>query len=93
MSYIDIEDRKRLNYNRFTESDGSDYDYRKYERSFSGRMTKRRWQIINRFCRHQTYRIHIASDYDCTGQCCGQSMEFTYSRNQVIVRLCRSYDY
>lgn len=85
--------RNRVNYNRFSTLPDSDYAYRKYERCFSGRMTKKRWQIISSFCRRNSYRNHIASDYDCTGQLCGHYMEFEYKLNQVVVRLDMSYDY
>lgn len=82
-----------MNYKPFRELPDSTHDYRRFERSFSGRMTKQRWKIISRFCRRQTYTIPVYSDYDCTGQCCGQSMQFEYKLNQVVVRLNMSYDY
>jgi hypothetical protein len=85
--------RNSLKYNKFTESSDSNYDYRKFERCFSGRMTKRRWQILNSYCRRNSYRIHIASDYDCTGSLCGHYMELSYSCNQVVIKLAMSYDY
>ena len=85
--------RNRINYNKFSPLPDSEYDYEKYERSFSGRMTKKRWQIISSFCRRNSYRNHIVSDYDCTGQLCGHYMEFNYSKNQVVVKLSMSYDY
>lgn len=85
--------RNSINYSRFNTLPESEYDYKQFERVFSGRMTKKRWQVISSFCRRNSYRNHIASDYDCTGQLCGQYMEFRYSRNQVVIRLCMSYDY
>lgn len=51
--------RAGMNYKPFKEMPDSQYDYRKFERSFSGRMTKQRWKIISRFCRRQTYTIII----------------------------------
>lgn len=85
--------RTGINYKKFSELPDSEYDYKKFERSFSGRMTKKRWQLINSFCRRMTYRVRVCSDYDCTGRFCGQSMEFEYKHNQVVVRLNMSYDY
>lgn len=85
--------RDRINYNRFNELPESQYDYKKFERCFSGRITKKRWQLINSFCRRQSYRIHICSDYDCTGKLCGQYMNFSYKHNQVVITLTMSYDY
>lgn len=85
--------RDTVKYNKFNELRDSDYDYRKFERSFSGRMTKRRWQIINSYCRRNSYRNHIASDYDCTGQLCGHYMDFTYHHNQIVISLSKPYDY
>jgi hypothetical protein len=86
-------ERSTINYDRFKELPDSDFAYRKFERVFSGRMTKRRWQIISSFCRKHSYRPRVYSDYDCTGALCGHYMEFTYTRNQVSVQLAMSYDY
>lgn len=96
MNYNDYainRDELRINYNRFRELPDSDYDYRRFNRVFSGRMTKGRWKIISRFCRMHSCRIPVYSDYDCTGQLCGKDMEFTYKHNQVDIRLNMSYDY
>lgn len=91
--YENVVVRNSVKYNKFTELNDSEYDYRKFERCFSGRMTKKRWQLINSYCRRNSYRNRIASDYDCTGQLCGHYMEFSYSHNQVVIKLNMSYDY
>ena len=91
--YNTKKDDNIINYHRFKELPDSEYDYRRFERVFSGRITKKRWQLIHRFCRLHSYRIPVYSDYDCTGQLCGKDMEFTYKHNQVVIRLSMSYDY
>jgi len=72
-----------------------DADYRQYQRVFTGRMTKRRWKIIDRFCRLNTFRPHYrcGHDWDCCGCFCGQSMDFEYSRNQVVISFSKSFNY
>lgn len=72
-----------------------DIDYREYERTFSGRMTKKRWQIIDRFCRLQSYRptYRCGHEWDCCGCFCGQNMSFTYNRNQVVISFTQSFNY
>lgn len=67
MPYATDKDELKINYQRFIEKPDSEYDYRRYERVFSGRMTKSRWKTISRFCRMHSYRIPTYSDHDCTG--------------------------
>lgn len=73
----------------------SDFDYRTYERTFSGRMTKARWKIIDSFCRAHSYhpRYRCGHDYDCCGCFCGQGMKFTYKHNQITVGFSQSFNY
>lgn len=80
---------------RFEETEESDFDYRKYERVFSGRMTKKRYKIIDRFCRTRSRRprYRCGHDFDCCGCMCGQHLSFSYQKNQVIIYLQHSYNY
>jgi hypothetical protein len=80
---------------KFYSTEESEMDYRIYERIFSGRMTKRRYKIIESFCRRYTYRpyYNCGHEYDCCGCFCGQNMSFTYKQNQVVIRFTQSFNY
>lgn len=80
---------------KFVATDESDYDYRIYERVFTGRMTKLRLKIIDRFCRLHSYHPHYrcGHEWDCCGCFCGQSMSFEYNHNQVTIRFTQSFNY
>lgn len=84
-----------LKHTKFFEIESSDYDYRQYQRIFSGRMTKNRWKIIGQFCRKHSYRPHYrcGHDWDCCGCFCGQSMWFEYKHNQVVITFTQSFNY
>ena len=82
----------------------SDYDYQKYERNFSGRMTKARWKKLTRFARifsnthiygtsPNGYAYRCGHEHDCCGCLCGQSMNVDYKHNQVKIFLSLSYNY
>lgn len=73
----------------------TDFDYRQYQRIFTGRMTKARWQIIDRFCRMHTWspEYRCGHDWDCCGCFCGQRMSFKYSHNQVVISFTQSFNY
>lgn len=88
----DPDEPHNINYSRFKPSNESDYDSAISYRRFSGRMTKLRWKILSRFCRAHSRRIPVYSDYDCTGQRCGEYFEFEYQQHQVIIRLRVDYD-
>ena len=86
------QEKGKVNYQRFEPSLRGDYDEAIYSRSFSGRMTKGRYKIIERFCRINSGRIPVYSDYDCTGKVCGRYFEFNYKNNQVNIELRVVYD-
>lgn len=75
--------------------DEMEMDYRVYYRTFSGRMTKKRYQLIRRICRFysRSFRYSCGHDWDCCGCLCGHSMTFTYKHNQVKIRISYSYNY
>jgi len=37
-------------------------------------------------------RYHIASDRDCTGKCCGESLTFRKSKDLILIIRSASYD-
>lgn len=80
---------------KFVQLDNSDYDYCNYERTFSGRMTKARYKILDRFCRirSRSPRYRCGHEHDCCGCLCGQRMELTYSQGQVKIILSHSFNY
>jgi len=70
-------------------------DYNQYQRVFTGRMTKARWEIIHRFCRMHTFNpeYRCGHEWDCCGCFCGQRMSFKYSRNQTVITFTQSFNY
>lgn len=73
--------------------DDGDMDYRIYLREFSGRMTKQRYKAIADYCRRNSYSLRCGCEHDCCGHMTGQDISFTYSRNQVSLRLSIGYNY
>lgn len=70
-----------------------DMDEAIYERSFTGRMTKQRYKILDRLCRANSFRRYCGHEYDCCGCLCSQSMSFEYKRNQVVITLTQNFNY
>lgn len=65
-----------------------------YIRSFSGRMTKTRWNIIMRYCRKRSFsNYECGCSYDCCGHLCEQRLELSYKHNQVVIRATRLFNY
>lgn len=89
MNYIAPDETKM---NRFKQTDG-DIEYRTYTREFSGRMTKGRWKILDRYCRKHSWSTHCGHEWDCCGCLCGQYASFAYSANQVTVSITQSFNY
>jgi hypothetical protein len=80
---------------KFKPRQDSEFDRAIYERTFSGRLTKKRYKAISRWCRIASMRPYYrcGHDYDCCGCMCGQYAEFDYNRNQVTVTLVQSFNY
>lgn len=81
-----------------------DFDYKVSERTFSGKMTKTRYKIIDRYVRklnnthiYGTSRNGYAYRCGCKHDCCGclssQNMQFTYKHNQVTLIFTQSFNY
>jgi hypothetical protein len=71
----------------------SDYDFKAYQRVFSGRITKRRYKIIDSICRKKSYNQHCGCEHDCCGCMFAQSIRFEYKHNRVVMTLTESYNY
>jgi len=71
----------------------SDMDYKTYQRTFSGRLTKLRYKIIQRWVRVKSYRTYCGHEWDCCGCLHSQNAHFKYERNQVTVTLTQSFNY
>jgi hypothetical protein len=71
----------------------SDMDYTISKRIFSGKITKNRYKILDRFCRKNSFRTNCGHEWDCCGCMCSQYMEFEYKNNQVILILHNSFNY
>jgi len=82
-----------MNTKNFKPAEGSDFDYKIYERHFSGKLTKCRYKILDSFCRKNSFHTHCGHEWDCCGCLCGQSMSFEYKHNQVTVTLTQSFNY
>lgn len=96
--YDQLEDviRQDINWRREwveVEQEEPSHDLRKYRREFTGKMTKRRWEIIDSYCRRNSFRDHCGCEWDCCGCLCGQSMSFSYKYNQVRIGLTQSFNY
>ena len=87
---------KNLNFktmNNFKVVEG-DIDYRVYQKSFSGKLTKGRYFTISKYCKANTFRTeNCGHEYDCCGCLSRQKMEFTYKHNQVIITLTEQFNY
>jgi len=44
-----------------------DMDYRLFEKTFVGRLTKSRFRTILKYCREKTTRTHCRCEHDCCG--------------------------
>jgi hypothetical protein len=72
----------------------SDIDYSIYKRVFSGKITKKRYLKINKYCRKKSFRAtNCGCSYDCCGCLSSQKLTFEYKQNQIIVILNHSFNY
>lgn len=84
---------RRPNLKRFIVSDASDMDTAIHTREFSGRMTKARWKLIDRYCRTMTWITRCHHDWDCCGCNFAQSVGFTYEFNLVRITVYNEFNY
>lgn len=70
-----------------------DYDQSTWVREFTGRITHRRWKLIDSYCRTHTFHQRCHHDHDCCGCLCYQRMEFKHEFNQTVITLTFAYNY
>lgn len=78
--------------NKFIVVDG-DMDFVTQKRYLTGRMTKKRWKIIDRYCRRMTYSNRCHHEWDCCGCLTGMDTSFTYQHNQVTIKQTIGFNY
>lgn len=62
-------------------------------RIFSGKLTKERYKMLDRFARKIHHVERCGHDFDCCGCLCGQWLEIDYKANQVTLTLTQSFNY
>jgi hypothetical protein len=77
---------------KFTLIDG-DMDYSVYEHVISGRMTKLRYQIINRYARKKRWHESCGHEWDCCGCMYAQGMKLEYKDNKWILYKSEHFNY
>lgn len=69
----------------------SDYEVAVY--SFSGRMTKLRWKILDRYCRNHSRSMWCGCQHDCCGCISSTNMHLQYKHNLVTLTYTLNYNY
>jgi DNA modification methylase len=87
------ENATHINFNKFKAVFNGDEDNKNYERSFSGRLTPKRYKLLERFCRKNTYSSRCYHKWDCCGCLCRQDMSIIYKHNRVTITLVQSFNY
>jgi hypothetical protein len=81
----------------FKEIDG-DMDYRLFEKTFVGRLTKCRYKSILKYCRVKTTRTHCGHEHDCCGCLFAESYSMKLIRVNTLIlgfkiQVVYSYNY
>jgi len=71
----------------------ADMDYRTYEHTIDGRMTKLRYKIINRYARKNSWREHCGHEWDCCGCMFARNVELEYQNNKWTLRMSENFNY
>lgn len=82
--------------NKFQPDRGEcDIDREVFTREFSGRLTRARYKLIDRFCRaaSRRFKYRCGHDYDCCGCVFAVSMSFQYKQNLVVIHLTYHRNY
>lgn len=74
-------------------TDEGEFDSQTFMREFTGRMTKKRWKIIQSVCRRHCKHLPCDCEHDCCGCVCGKHMSADYKHNQVTIFYRESYNY
>ncbi len=64
-----------------------------YERKFSGRLTRKRYKLLDSLTRKRSYRENCGHEWDCCGCVFAVCYSFVYRNNQVIVRMVQFRNY
>jgi hypothetical protein len=78
---------------KFKDISNSNFEYSTLIRVFTGRITKRRYKLIDSYCRNKSYSTHCSHEWDCCGCLHNQSVSFSYSFNQVKIKITQSFNY
>lgn len=70
-----------------------DYDYEVATYSFSGRMTKLRWELLDRYTRKHSNSFHCGCQHDCCGCVSTTNMSFEYAKNLVTLTSKITFNY
>lgn len=84
------------NFNNFTESEKSDYDYKVTEAVVIQDFNKTQWKDFSSKLRQNTLRNmgFCGHEWDCCGCLCGQSMQYEYIKKGVFkVIFTQSFNY
>lgn len=73
----------------------NDIDVLHSVRTFSGKMTKLRWKILNRFARTRTVSSFggCGHQWDCCGCLCSQHVSVSYKHNKVKIIFTQHFNY
>jgi len=72
----------------------ADIDYKMSERILTGRLTKLRYKVLDRYCRQRTFRAgNCGHDYDCCGCLSSQSLTFEHKHNRTVLTLSITFNY
>lgn len=71
-----------------------DMDYNVSQYSFSGKMTKLRWKLLDRYVRKNSFSgSNCGHEWDCCGCLCSRTISLTYSANQVTITQTENFNY
>lgn len=72
----------------------ADIDYNVSERILIGRLTKLRYNALDRYCRASTFRAgNCGHEYDCCGCLSSQSLTFEHKHNRTVLTLSLTFNY
>lgn len=73
----------------------SDMDHKTQFKLLRGRLTKRRYKILDSFCRKNSFSTHCHHEHDCCGCLCGQSMHFKHNpvTQKTLIVISQSFNY
>ena len=70
-----------------------DMDYTTYQKTFEGRITKKRYKVLDRWVRSNRQKYRCSHDWDCCGCLIGVSADLIVSKNKAEILVSYSYNY